>query len=113
MYPVSKGSLSGVANLLSAVPTLGFLASLLLLIGLLFGRLIARGAAAAPLFVTAFVTFLIVFGLGVAPLFDEPSASVALRLFNISIAGAYAFGGLALLDIGTRREMPIRTPSAA
>jgi hypothetical protein len=40
-------------NLLSAAPTFGFLASLLLLIGLLFGQQIARGGAGAPLFVTA------------------------------------------------------------
>jgi hypothetical protein len=35
-------------NLLSAVPTLGFLACLLLLIGLLFGERIARGGSATP-----------------------------------------------------------------
>jgi hypothetical protein len=88
-------------NLLGAVPTLGFLASLLLLIGLLFGRQIARGGAAAPLFVTGLITFLILFGMAVAPLFDEPGATFAQRLFNIGIACIYAFAALTLLDVGS------------
>jgi hypothetical protein len=99
-------------NLLGAVPTLGFLASLLLLIGLLFSQRIARGGAAAPLFVTGLITFLILFGMGVAPLFDEPGATFAQRLFNIGVACVYAFAALALLDIGTQRERPLRVRSA-
>jgi hypothetical protein len=90
-----------------------YLASLLLLIGLLFGHRIAGGAAAAPLFVTGLITFLIVFGMGVAPLFDQPGATFAQRLFNIGIACVYAFAALAFLDAGTRREMPLRVRSAA
>jgi hypothetical protein len=100
-------------GLLDAVPTLGFLASLLLLIGLLFGHLIAHSGPAAPLFVTGLITFLIVFGMGVAPLFDEPGATFAQRLFNIGIACVYAFAALALLDAGTRREAPAGAPSEA
>jgi hypothetical protein len=99
-------------NLLSAVPTLGFLASLLLLIGLLFGRRIAGGGAAAPLFVTGLITFLILFGMGVAPLFDEPGATFAQRLFNVGVACVYAFVALALLDIGTQREVQTGAQSA-
>jgi len=99
-------------NLLGAVPTFGFLASLLLLIGLLFSQRIARGGAAAALFVTGLITFLILFGTGVAPLFDEPGATFAQRLFNIGVACVYAFVALALLDIGTQREMPLRVRSA-
>jgi Protein of unknown function (DUF2955) len=110
--------LGGVAavvayNLLSAAPTIGFLASLLLLIGLLFGQQIARGGACAPLFVTGLVTFLIVFGTGVAPLFDEPGATLTQRLFNIGLACTYAFLALALLDIAMRRERPTALPSIA
>jgi Protein of unknown function (DUF2955) len=93
-------------NLLSAAPTIGFLASLLLLIGLLFGQQIARSGASAPLFVTGLVTFLIVFGTGVAPLFDEPGATLTQRLFNIGAACTYAFLALALLDTAMRRERP-------
>jgi hypothetical protein len=94
------------------VPTLGFLASLLLLIGLLFGHRIAHSGPAAPLFMTGLITFLIVFGMGVAPLFDEPGATFAQRLFNIGIACVYAFAALALLDAGTRRASAIG-PDAA
>jgi hypothetical protein len=89
-------------GLLSAAPT----------IGSLFGRQIARGGAGAPLFVTALVTFLIVFGMGVAPLFDEPGATLTQRLFNIG-ACTYAFAALALLDPAMRRERPTVLPSTA
>jgi Protein of unknown function (DUF2955) len=110
--------LGGVAavvayNLLSAVPTIGFLASLLLLIGLLFGQQIARGGAGAPLSVTGLITFLIVFGTGVAPLFDEPGATLTQRLFAIGFACTYAFLALALLDTAVRRERPPALPSTA
>jgi hypothetical protein len=62
--------------------------------------------------VTGLITFLIVFGMGVAPLFDEPGATFAQRLFNIGIACVYAFAALTLLDPGTRRAMPLRVRSA-
>ena len=100
-------------NLLSAAPTIGLLASLLLLIGLLFGQQIARGGAGAPLFVTGLVTFLIVFGTGVAPLFDEPGATLTQRLFAIGFACSYAFLALVLLDTAMRREKPTALPSTA
>jgi hypothetical protein len=96
-------------NLLSAAPTIGFLASLLL-IGLPFGQQIARTGAGAPLFVTGLITFLIVFGTGVAPLFDEPGATLTQRLFNIGLACTYAFLALALLDTAMR---PTALPSTA
>ena len=66
------------------------------------GQRIALGAAAAPLFVTGLVTFLILFGMGIAPLFDEPGATFAQRLFNIGIACVYAFAALTLLDTGSK-----------
>jgi hypothetical protein len=100
-------------NLLSAVPTIGFLVSLLFLIGLLFGQQIARGGAGAPLFVTGLGTFLIVFGTGVAPLFDEPGATLTQRLFAIGLACTYAFLALALLETAVRRERPTALPSTA
>lgn len=85
-------------QLLSAVPTPGFLTALLLLVSLLYARLIAGAAAAlAPLFVTALITFVIAFGMGVAPFLDEPGATLALRLRNLAIACVYAFGALSLI----------------
>jgi uncharacterized membrane protein YccC len=84
-------------QLLSAVPTLGFLTALLLLVSLVYARLITGGAALTPLFVTALITFVIVFGMGVAPFLDEPGATLAVRLRNLAIACVYAFGALSLL----------------
>jgi hypothetical protein len=84
-------------QLLSAVPTLGFLTALLLLVSLVYARLITGATALAPLFVTALITFIIVFGMGVAPFLDEPGATLAIRLRNLAIACVYAFGALNLL----------------
>ena len=84
-------------QLLSAVPTLGFLTALLLLVSLVYARLITGGVALIPLFVTALITFVIVFGMGVAPFLDEPGATLAIRLRNLAIACVYAFGALSLL----------------
>jgi hypothetical protein len=82
-------------------------------IGFLFGQNIARSGAGAPRFVTGLVTFLIMFGTGVAPLFDEPSATLTQRLFNIGLACTYAFLVLALIDTAMRRERPPTLPSTA
>ena len=84
-------------ELLSAVPTLGFLAALLLLVSLLYARAITADAARAPVLTTALVTFVIVFGMGVAPFLDEPGATLALRVRNLAIACLYTFAALSLL----------------
>jgi hypothetical protein len=84
-------------QLLSAVPTLGFLTALLLLVSLLYARAIAAHTALAPVFTTALVTFVIVFGMGVAPFLDEPGATLTLRVRNLAIACLYAFVALSLL----------------
>jgi hypothetical protein len=100
-------------QVLSAVPTPGFLAALLLLVGLLFARaIVAGGTARAPLYVTALITFVIVFGMGIAPFLDEPGATLAIRVRNLAIAYAYAFAALGLVELAvgdrrrTRREAP-------
>jgi hypothetical protein len=59
------------------------------------------------------ITFLIVFGTGVAPLFDEPGATLTQRLFAIGFACTYAFLALALLDTAIRQEQPTALPSTA
>lgn len=91
-------------QLLSAVPTLGFLAALMLLVGLLYARPIVGTASLAPLFTTALVTFVIVFGMGVAPFLDEPGATLALRVRNLAIACVYAFAALSLIGQASRRK---------
>jgi hypothetical protein len=84
-------------DLLSAVPTLGFLTALLLLVSLVYARLIVGATSLAPLYVTALVTFIIVFGMGVAPFLDQPEATLAIRLRNLAIACVYAFAALSLV----------------
>ena len=93
------GGLTAVVayELLSAVPTLGFLAALMLLVSLFYARLIVGATSLAPLFVTALVTFVVVFGMGVAPFLDQPEATLAIRLRNLAIACVYAFAALSLV----------------
>ncbi len=92
-------------QLLSAVPTLSFLTALLLLVSLVYARLITGATALAPLFVTALITFVIVFGMGVAPFLDEPGATLAIRLRNLAIACVYAFGALSLIGQAGRQRV--------
>jgi hypothetical protein len=92
------GSTALVAyELLSAVPTLGFLTALLLLVSLLYARAIADNAMRAPVLTTALVTFVIVFGMGVAPFLEEPGATLTLRLRNLALACLYTYAALSLL----------------
>jgi hypothetical protein len=102
------GGLTAVVGyeLLSAVPTLGFLTALLLLVSLVYARLIVGATSLAPLYVTALVTFAIVLGMGVAPFLDQPEATLAIRLRNLAIACVYAFAALSLVGRAGR-------PSAA
>ena len=92
-------------QLLSAVPTLGFLTALLLLVSLVYARLITGATSLAPLFVTALITFVIVFGMGVAPFLDEPGATLAIRLRNLAIACVYAFAALSLIGRAGRQRV--------
>jgi hypothetical protein len=93
------GGLTAVAayQLLSAVPTLAFLAGLMLLVSLLYARQIEADAARRPLFVTGLITFVIVFGMAVAPLLDEPGATLTIRLLNLAIACLYTGVALSLI----------------
>ena len=99
-------------QLLSAVPTLGFLTALLLLVSLLYARAIAGHATLAPVFTTALVTFVIVFGMAVAPFLDEPGATLALRVRNLAIACLYAFVALSLLGRTDRQRVTGEAGSA-
>jgi hypothetical protein len=96
-------------ELLSAVPTLGFLTALLLLVSLVYARLIVGATSLAPLYVTALVTFIIVFGMGVAPFLDQPEATLAIRLRNLAIACVYAFAALSLIGHSGRPSVANET----
>jgi hypothetical protein len=99
-------------ELLSAVPTLGFLTALLLLVSLSYASLIVSAPSLAPLFVTALVTFVIVLGMGVAPLLDQPEATLAIRLRNLAIACVYAFAALSLVGHAGRPSVAAETRDA-
>jgi Protein of unknown function (DUF2955) len=101
------GGLTAVVTyeLLSAVPTLGFLTALLFLVSLSYACLIVGATSLAPLFVTALVTFVIVLGMGVAPFLDEPGATLAIRLRNLAIACVYAFAALSLIGRAGRPSL--------
>jgi hypothetical protein len=91
-------------QLLSAVPTPSFLAALLLLVSLIYARLIVIEPSRARLFVTALITFIIVFGMGIAPFLDEPGATLAIRVRNLAIACVYAFVALSLVELSVDRR---------
>jgi hypothetical protein len=99
-------------ELLSAVPTLGFLTALLLLVSLVYARLIVGATSLAPLYVTALVTFVIVLGMGVAPFLDQPEATLAIRLRNLAIACVYAFAALSLVGHAGRPSVAAETRDA-
>lgn len=101
-------------GLLSTIPTLGFLTALTLLIALLHAQLIVGLMSLAPLFTTALVTFVIVFGAAIAPFLDEPGATLAVRLRNLAIACVYAFAALSLIGhLGRRPGADVSSPAPA
>ena len=94
------------------MPTLGFFAALLLLVSLLYARLIVGATSLAPIYVTALVTFVIVFGMGVAPFLDQPEATLAIRLRNLAIACVYAFAALIVVGQGGRPVAAAEKPDS-
>lgn len=92
MGNVAGGVAATVAYLLLSVfPSPVVLLLVALLFGLVFGGRIAEGAAAAPVYVVALATFLIVLGLGLTPLTDSGAIFIS-RVFNVVIAAAYTIG---------------------
>lgn len=78
-------------------PGLPFFLLLVALVGLVFGARIATAAVRAPLYTVAFVTFLILLGIGVSPLPTETGEAFASRLVDVALAGLYAVGASILI----------------
>jgi hypothetical protein len=78
---------------------------LVLAMSLWFGSRIAWGGDRAPIYATAFMTFLLILGLGIAPLFDSSEELYFVRILKIAIASLYTIGALSLL-------MPLRQERA-
>jgi hypothetical protein len=78
-------------------PSPAFLLLIALLFGLLFAAKIAQGGDFAPIYVVGLVSFLIVLGLGLAPLPSDSGSVFIARLFNVVIAAAYTIGVASVL----------------
>jgi hypothetical protein len=88
----------GAFGLLTVAPTFPFLVALLALAGLLFGWRIATAGPTAPLLVVACTTILILLGAGLPP-FKETGTAFVTRVLYVLLAGAYAIGMLALVEL--------------
>jgi len=88
---------TGAYFLVTLLPSPGFLLLVVLLVGLLFGDLIARGGASAPIFTVGLTTFLIVLGLGLSPLPQDSSSIFISRVFDVMVAAIYAIGMASML----------------
>lgn len=78
-------------------PGLVFFLLLVALVGLVSGARIATAAARAPIYTVAFVTFLILLGIGVSPLPTETGEAFTSRLVDVALAGVYAVGASNLI----------------
>lgn len=77
-------------------PGLAFFLLIVALVGLIFGARIATKVARAPIYTVAFVTFLILLGIGVSPLPTETGEAFTSRLVDVALAGVYAVGAISL-----------------
>ena len=93
------GGLAATAACLLVVlfPSPVFLLLVVLLFGLLFGAKIAEGGDLAPMYIVGLTTFLIVLGLGLAPLPGDSGAVFITRVFNVIIAAIYTIGVASVL----------------
>jgi hypothetical protein len=93
------GGLAATAACLVVVlfPSPAFLLLVTLFFGLVFGAKIAEGDESSPVYVVGLVTFLIVLGLGLAPLPTDSGSIFISRVFNVIIAAVYTIGMASVL----------------
>ena len=72
-------------------------------VSLWFSSHIAWGGERATIYAVAFGTFLLIFGLGIAPLFGNSEELVFVRVAKIALASLYTIGALSLV-MPLRRE---------
>jgi uncharacterized membrane protein YccC len=75
-----------------------FFAIVCLAASLMFAGRIVTAGARAPVYVTAFASFLIVLGIGITPLPGGSGEAFVSRILNVLLATAYAVGALSLLS---------------
>lgn len=71
-----------------------------------FASGVARGGGLAPIYRQAFMTFLLILGLGIVPITGGSEDSYVIRIIKVTAAGAYAIGILSLLARLRRRTRP-------
>ena len=93
------GGLAATAAYLLVVllPSPAFLLLVVLLFGLIFGAKIAEGGDLVPIYIVGLVTFLIVLGLGLAPLPGDSGTFFITRVINVIIAAIYTIGVASVL----------------
>lgn len=111
---VLGGLVASVAfGFVTVQPTLAFFLLTVALVGLLIGARIATAAALAPVYTVAFVTFLILLGIGVSPLPTETGEAFISRLVDVALAGFYAVGASSLIATvqNARNDHPSGEPA--
>ncbi len=83
--------------LLTLLPWLGLLFLVTFLAGLVLAGPLHGGGKLAPVFGIALSTFLILFGLGLAPIGEGSAAAFMSRLVDVALASLYALGTIVLL----------------
>jgi hypothetical protein len=83
--------------LLTLLPWLGLLFLVTLLAGLVLAGPFNSGGKLAPVFGIALSTFLILFGLGLAPIGEGSAAAFVSRVVDVALASLYALGAIVLL----------------
>ena len=95
--------------LLTLLPWLGLLFLVTLLAGLILAGQLHGGGKLAPVFGIALSTFLILFGLGLAPIGEGSAAAFVSRLVDVALASLYALGAIVLL--GGMSRSPDKAPA--
>lgn len=78
--------------------TLLFFIMACLAASLIFAGRITTAGDRAPIYAIAFATFILLLGLGIAPLAGSSGEAFMNRLINVLLAAAYAIGGLSLVE---------------
>jgi hypothetical protein len=95
---IAGGIVATAACLLVVLlPSPAFLLLVVLLFGLLFGAKIAEGGDLVPIYSVGLVTFLIVLGLGLAPLPGDSGTFFITRVINVIVATIYTIGVASVL----------------
>lgn len=87
-------------------PSLVLLFLLTLLVGLIFASRINSATPLAPVFAVALTTFLILLGLGLAPVGGGSAVAFIARILDVALASLYAIGALILFAAPMRPVPP-------